>query len=58
MLYKAEYGPNELLCPRTYNYVRLDEKVREFIDKKGKDPSLSDTNEGVNSKMVSVCIYI
>ena len=52
MLYKAEYGPNELLCPRTYNYVRLDEKVREFIDKKGKDPSLSDKNEAVKSKMV------
>jgi len=34
MVYKGEYGPAELLCPYTFNWVTLDDELRKRIDKK------------------------
>lgn len=31
MVYKGDYEPSELLCPITYNWVTLDENVRNLI---------------------------
>lgn len=30
MSYKAEYGPNQILCPVTYTYINYTEEVKEL----------------------------
>lgn len=37
MSYKGEYDPSELVCPKTFTWVRLDDKLRSLIDKKLPD---------------------
>lgn len=32
MKYKAEYQPSELLCPVTYEWIPLNEQVKQKID--------------------------
>ena len=46
MVYKGEYEPSELLCPITYTWVKVDDKLRKHIDE-NKDVRL-------NSKDISV----
>jgi len=33
MAYKGDYGPFQLLCPITYNFVTVDERVYGIINK-------------------------
>lgn len=51
MVYKGDYSPSELLCPRTYKWYPLDQRVREFIDSNPKDPSLAPPTEKIDPKM-------
>ncbi|KAL4449987.1 hypothetical protein ABPG74_015106 [Tetrahymena malaccensis] len=51
MVYKGDYGPAELLCPRTYKWYPLDEKTRKFIESKPKDPSLAPPQDQIDAKM-------
>mmetsp|Transcript_97648 Transcript_97648/g.134346 ORF Transcript_97648/g.134346 Transcript_97648/m.134346 type:complete len:118 (-) Transcript_97648:230-583(-) len=32
-VYKANYKPSEVACPRTWNYVKLTDKVKDTISK-------------------------
>lgn len=41
MVYKRDYEPPELLCPYTYHWVVLDEKLREHIEKNHEDVRIS-----------------
>lgn len=51
MVYKGDYAPAELLCPRTYKWVELDERIRKLIDSNPKDPSLSSAGVEVDPRM-------
>lgn len=42
MVYKGEFGPPQLLCPKSYRWVYLDEKIRKLIDKDEADSKLCD----------------
>lgn len=33
MVYKGDFGPNELLCPYTYRFVPFTDEIRKQIDK-------------------------
>lgn len=48
MVYKGDYAPAELLCPRTYKWVELDERIRKQIDQAPKNPSLSSENTEID----------
>lgn len=51
MVYKGDYAPAELMCPRTYKWVQLDDSVRKFIESNPKDPSLSAPGVEIDDRM-------
>lgn len=51
MVYKGDYGPAELLCPRTYKWVKLDEDIRKKISSHLADPSLVGEHVEVDPRM-------
>ena len=50
MVYKREFGPPKLLCPKSYRWVYLDENIRKLIDKDEVDSKLC--NESLIDEMI------
>lgn len=45
MKYKGFFEPSELLCPKTMNWVELNEKTKDIIDVHNEDPVIYRENE-------------
>lgn len=54
MKYKAEYAPSQLLCPVTYSYTYLTNKVIDLIDKtKGSKLIENEKEEAIENEMIN-----
>ena len=44
MVYKANFKPSQLACPKTHNYVYITDEVKKLIDE-NKEPQLCSGQE-------------
>lgn len=51
MVYKGDYAPSELVCPRTYRWYPLNAEMRLHLDSKPKTASLAPATEVIDPKM-------
>ena len=54
MVYKADYSPAELLCPRTFKWCLITPELRALISSKPEDPSLSSPIDTVDLRMAHI----
>ncbi|EGR28324.1 hypothetical protein IMG5_178390 [Ichthyophthirius multifiliis] len=53
----AQFGPNQLLCPSTFQFVDYDERVQQLISQKSDDPTLSEKNSPFHPNLLKVRFY-
>ena len=48
MNYKANFQPSELLCPKSFYWYEIDDKLKELIDRHEDDPRICPISNGVS----------